>query len=44
MTIGHHRYSIIEWTNHYRIMNGRTYRDVVAVRDDGQRRLVLMPA
>jgi hypothetical protein len=44
MKIGHHRYVIVQQTQHWTIRNGRTYRDVVARRDDGQLRLVLVPA
>jgi len=39
------RFEILERTNHYRIIGGRTYRDCVARRlDDGALRLIGIPA
>jgi hypothetical protein len=39
------RYEIIERTTHYRIIDGRTYRDCVARRlSDGAMRLIGVPA
>jgi hypothetical protein len=38
-------YEILDRTNHYRIINGRTYRDCVARRlADGALRLIAVPA
>lgn len=37
-------YDVINWTQHWRIINGRTYRDAVARRlSDGQLRLIAVP-
>jgi hypothetical protein len=39
------RYEILERTNHYRILAGRTYRDCVARRlEDGALRMIGIPA
>lgn len=39
-----HGYQLEAWTQHWRIVNGRVYRDAVAIRlSDGQRRLVSFP-
>jgi hypothetical protein len=39
------RFEILERTTHYRIVNGRTYRDCVARRlEDGALRLIGVPA
>lgn len=39
-----HPYTVVQWTNHYTIMNGRTYRDAVARRrTDGALRVVAFP-
>jgi len=36
-------YRVREWTNHYRIIGGRVYRDAIALRSDGELRLVSYP-
>lgn len=36
-------YRVVEWKNHYRIIDGRVYRDAVARRSDGELRLVSYP-
>jgi hypothetical protein len=37
-------YTVVQWTTHYRIVNGRTYRDAVALRaGDPRPRLVSFP-
>jgi hypothetical protein len=36
-------YTIVSWTTHYRIINGRTYRDAVARTATGELRLVAYP-
>lgn len=39
------RYEVLERTTHYRIINGRTYRDCIARRlADGQLRVIGIPA
>jgi hypothetical protein len=37
-------YQIVQWTQHYRIVDGRCYRDAIARRSDGSLRLVAVPA
>jgi hypothetical protein len=36
-------FEIVEWTQHYRLVNGEWYRDAIARRPDGQLRLVSYP-
>lgn len=37
-------YVVLTWTNHWRIIDGRTHRDAVARRlADGQLRLIAVP-
>jgi hypothetical protein len=33
-------YTVVNWTTHYRIIDGRVYRDAIARRSDGALRLV----
>lgn len=33
-------YTVIQWTTHYRIIDGLVYRDAIARRSDGQLRQV----
>jgi hypothetical protein len=38
------QFELIEWTQHYRLINGRWYRDAVARRTaDGELRIVAYP-
>jgi hypothetical protein len=36
-------YELIQWTQHYRRIDGRWYRDAIARRSDGELRLVSYP-
>lgn len=36
-------YVVLNWTTHYRIVGGRTYRDAIALDRTGARRLVAFP-
>jgi hypothetical protein len=36
-------YTVVSWTTHYRIIDGRVWRDAVARRSDGELRLVSYP-
>jgi hypothetical protein len=38
-----HPYTVVSWTTHYRIINGRCYRDAVARTATGELRLVAFP-
>jgi hypothetical protein len=37
------QYQIVQWTQHYRVIDGVWHRDAVARRADGQLRLVAFP-
>lgn len=36
-------YTVVSWTNHYRIVDGRVRRDAIARRSDGELRVVSYP-
>ena len=36
-------YDVVQWTQHYRRIDGRWYRDAIARRSDGELRLVSYP-
>lgn len=36
-------YTIVSWTTHYRIIDGRIFRDAIARRADGALRVVAYP-
>jgi hypothetical protein len=38
----HFTYTVVQWTQHYRQIDGAWYRDAIARRSDGQLRLVSM--
>lgn len=38
-----HPYTVLQWTTHYRLINGRWYRDALARRPDGTVGLVAFP-
>jgi hypothetical protein len=38
-----HPYTVVSWTTHYRIIDGRVYRDAVARNAAGELRLVAFP-
>jgi len=38
----HFTYTVVQWTQHYRMIGGAWYRDAIARRSDGALRLVAM--
>lgn len=38
-----HPYTVVSWTTHYRLIDGRWYRDAVARNASGELRLVAFP-